>query len=72
MTGTFHRHSRTSTAGVVRMVQGHAGEQTKNQKVRSASAEEAEEVEQGRYEARDEPPASRYGRKADGKRRNGK
>lgn len=34
-----------SIAGVMWMVQGHAGEQTKNQKVRSMSAGETKEVD---------------------------
>jgi hypothetical protein len=54
------------------MVQGYAGEQTNNQKVRSTSVEGAKEVERVRKKARDELLVSRDCRKADGERRNGK
>ena len=48
MFGEMRNYLRTSTAGVVRVVQGRVGEQTKNQKLTSTSAGEAKEVERGR------------------------
>ena len=44
------------------MVCSRTGAHTGNRNRRSAAAGRAKEVEQGRQEARDEPPASSHGR----------